>query len=225
MFKKSLKILLKSMLSIVAFLAFYLLLGYILSSIRVSEEANAADELDIYILTNGVHSDIVVPANTEYVNWHEKMNHLDPSVDKTAYTHLAIGWGDKGFYLNTPSWAELKARTALKAMVGWSGTAVHATYYKGMYEGENCTKIQISAEQYKRLIAYITASFDLNKNGEFIKIETEANKGMTDAFYEATGRYHIFNTCNSWTNKGLKMSGQHACLWTAFQQPIFKKYR
>jgi len=201
-----------------------MLSAFILSRISVGEEAAAPDEMDIYLLTNGIHSDIVVPTITDQINWFEKMDHLGSTIDTTSFKYVAIGWGDKGFYLNTPSWSELKASTALKATIGVSGTAIHATYYEDMVEGENCTKITISKEQYARLIQYLNSSFDLDSNGGYMKIETEATKSELDAFYEATGRYSLFNTCNSWTNKGLKESGQKACLWTAFQKPIFLQY-
>jgi len=66
-----------------------------------------------------------------------------------------------------------------------------------MIESETCKKIEISTEQYVRLSDYIHKSFKLNSTGDFIKIETTANRGETDAFYEANGRYSLFNTCNS----------------------------
>ncbi len=221
--KISLKIL-KGILFFAGFVILYFLTGFVLSRITIEEESFAPDEIDVYILTNGVHSDIVVPAMTNQENWFSKIGFLKTSIDTTKYKYLAFGWGDKGFYLNTPSWSELKVSTALKATIGVSGTAIHATYYRDMIENESCKKIEISKEQYGRLIEYIQSSFELDKEGNFIKIETKANNGNLDAFYEAKGRYNLFNTCNSWTNKSLKCSGQKACLWTAFQQPIFEKY-
>ena len=70
-----------------------------------------------------------------------------------------MGWGDKGFYLDTPSWADLKFSTAFKAVFGINTAAIHATYYKELKENELCKKIEISKEQYKDLVAYIQKSF------------------------------------------------------------------
>lgn len=224
MVRKILKAFFKIVLGFILFLLIYVLTAFVLSRISVKEEVSAPDEIDIYLLTNGIHSDIVVPSITDQVNWFSKLDHLGSKIDTTSFNYLAFGWGDKGFYLNTPSWSELKASTALKATIGVSGTAIHATYYEKMVEDENCTKISISKEQYARLIQYLNSSFDLDSKGSFIQIETDATKSELDAFYEATGRYSLFNTCNSWTNKGLKASGQKACVWTAFQKPIFLQY-
>jgi len=224
MIRKIFLLILKMVLAIIAFLLLYLLAAFVLSKLTINKESSAPEEMDIYLLTNGIHSDIVVPTITDQINWFTKLNFLNPTQDISTYKYLAIGWGDKGFYLNTPSWSELKVSTALKATVGISGTAIHATYYEDMSAAEDCKKIRISKEQYSRLINYIENSFEKDATGQFIKIETTANRGDRDAFYEAKGRYHIFNTCNNWTNKGLKASGQKACLWTVIQKPIFQKY-
>ncbi len=223
--KQILWLALKFLLGILAFLLIYLLTALLLSKFTVAEEINAPDELDIYILTNGVHVDLVVPTTYKDYNWFQTVPHLPGGAHDAEFKYLAIGWGDKGFYLNTPTWAELKASTAFKAAFGLSGSAIHATYYKAMTESETCKKISISEEQYQRLVEYIHAGFTKNEKGQFIAIDTEVSyQGYRDAFYEAEGRYSLFKTCNSWANKGLKASGQRACLWTAFQQGIFSKY-
>jgi len=208
----------------VAIVLIYLLTAFVLSRITIDEERLAPDELEIYLVTNGVHSDIVVPTITQEINWFSNLPFLNSNIDTSIYKYIAFGWGDKGFYLNTPTWSDLTLSTTLKACVGISGSAIHATYYKQMTESEFCKRILISKEQYGLLIKYIQNSFDRNEFGELIRIVNIANSGSLNAFYEARGRYNIFNTCNTWTNRGLKFCGQKACLWTAFQKPIFMKY-
>ncbi len=223
--KKVLKTGLKIIFYFIAFAFFYLLIAFLLSSIPVAGEANTKDDIDIYILTNGIHVDIVVPSITDKYNWFEEIEHLTSEVEIPMYKYLAIGWGDKGFYINTPTWSDLKASTAIKACLGLNGSAIHATYYKRMQESETCKKISISEDQYDRLVNYIRNSLEKNSDGKFIEIKSNSFQGNIDAFYEAKGRYSIFNTCNSWANRGLKVSGQRACLWTAFQNGIFSKYK
>ena len=221
---KYLKLLLKILAWFIGIVLFYLLVAFILSRIPVSAEKEMAEDVDIYILTNGIHTDIVVPIITEQRNWFESVNHLNPKFNKAEFKYLALGWGDKGFYLNTPTWAELKASTALKAVVGLSGTAMHATYYRDMTESETCKKISISEGQYARLIAFIDQSFQNDSKGNVMLIDTDVAHNDRDGFYEATGRYSILYTCNTWANQALKAGGQRACLWTAFQEGIFLKY-
>jgi len=208
----------------IGFVGLYFIVGYCLSKITVHEEPNNPKEIAIYILTNGVHTDIVLPVRTTYIDWSEQLlyEHVK-SVDDT-YNYVAMGWGDKGFYLQTPTWADLKFSVVVKAATGLSSTAMHTTYYRSMKEDEYCKKIVISENQYKRLIAHISNTFKKDSSGNFIPIVTDANYGSNDAFYEANGSYSIFKTCNTWVNTSLKEIGAKACLWTAFDSGIFEKY-
>ena len=190
---------------------------------KVKEEEKAPDELSIYILSNGVHTDLIVPTVSQQMDWSQLLKYENTKSKSGPYPWLAIGWGDKGFYLDTPTWSELKFSTAFKATFGFSTSAIHATYYSKLVENEDCIKIDISKEQYARLIQYIKDSLQ-QKDGEAININTTALHNSTDAFYEAKGKYSLLYTCNSWANEGLKTSGQKACLWTAFENPIFLKY-
>ncbi len=199
-------------------------MGYGLSKISIDEEADAPDEMAIYIKTNGVHTDIILPVKTEQINWSKLIKQEQINNDSNTYEYIAFGWGDKGFYLETPTWSELKFSTAFKATTGLGTTAMHTTYYNRLQENSNCRKIMISKEQYARIISHIEKSFKKDENGFFIKIKTNAHYGYTDAFYEGTGSYSLFKTCNSWANETLKVSGQKACLWTALDSGIFEKY-
>jgi uncharacterized protein (TIGR02117 family) len=223
--KRAVKLLLKTILSVLIFLALYFSLAYILSRIPVEKEQATNADISIYILSNGVHTDIVVPTKNDLFNWHElvKPEHT-LSQDSTAGL-LAFGWGDKGFYLETPTWNDLKFSTAFKAAFGLSSSAIHATYYHHLTPGEQCKEILISKEQYLKLIAYITQSFLSDKTKSVINISTKAVYGNNDAFYEAVGSYSLFKTCNTWTNSALKHCGQKACVWTPFEGGIFYQYQ
>lgn len=217
--------LLKIVIGFVAFVILYLLVQYCLSRITVKGESNTKREMTIYILTNGVHTDIVVPVKSELYDWSQQVKYADTKSKDTTYKYLAMGWGDKGFYLETPEWKDLKASVAFKAAFGLSTTAIHATFHRNMTIGDSCREINISKEQYKRLIDYMTGSFQKDENGQFIPIVTNAVYGDDDAFYEANGSYSMLHTCNTWANTGLKKAGQKACLWTAFKTGIFLKYK
>ncbi|MFK7981917.1 MAG: TIGR02117 family protein [Saprospiraceae bacterium] len=223
--KKLLKIIGFSILGLVGFVALYVLAGLGLGRIGVAEEANAKDDLSIYILTNGVHTDLVMPIKTPQIDWSQQLKFENTKGKQTDYNFIAIGWGDKGFYLDTPTWAELKFSTAFKAATGLSTAAIHATYYRQMQEGPACVKIGISNNQYQRLVDFIQKDFIKQENGDVTHIQTDAIYTDSDAFYDATGSYSFFHTCNSWTNRALKAAGQKASFWTPFDKGIFHQYQ
>ncbi|AWG20270.1 urease-associated protein [Flavobacterium faecale] len=213
-----------TLLSVVGFVLLYSLTAYCLSRITVDGEPQSSSDVTIYIQTNGVHTDIVVPIKSEQRDWSKNVLFKNTIAKDSTAQFLGMGWGDKGFYLETPTWADLKASVAFKAATGLSTTAIHVTYFKTITENESCKKINISKKQYRRLIAYIDTSFQKDLNGNFINIKTNANYSKHDAFYEATGNYSLLHTCNTWANNALKSCGQKACLWTPFDTGIFLKY-
>ena len=218
--KKLLKYIAIFVLSLVA----YLLIVTLLSFVSVNEDlVENQNEIPIYILTNGVHTDVVLPIKNEHHDWTSQLKFEHTKSKDTTNQYVAFGWGDKGFYLETPTWADLKPSTAIKAASGLSSSAMHVTFYKSLKENKSCKKIQISLENYKKIIAFINESF-LTKSGEFLKIETDAVYGKQDVFYEANGSYSLFYTCNSWANQALKAANQKAALWTISDSGIFRHY-
>lgn len=223
--KKFLIAALKSVGVILGIIVVYLILVLLLPYIPVAKKpASDPQNVTIYILTNGMHTDLVMPVKSEVIDWNNEIPAGKTLSGKTDYRYISIGWGDKGFYLDTPTWAELKPSTALKAAFWQSESAMHCTYYDKMTEGEDCKKITLTQKQYVELTEYVKSKFDRNQNGKPIFIQTNAVYGNNDAFYDAQGSYSFLNTCNTWTNNGLKAAGQKAALWTATDFGIFQHY-
>jgi uncharacterized protein (TIGR02117 family) len=139
----------------------------------------------------------------------------------TSFAWLAIGWGDRGFYLETPTWADLRFSTAFKAATGLSQSACHATYYRNMRKSPACIPLNVSAGQYQKICRFIDQTLQAEKG--IRKIETNAVYGTTDVFTEAAGSYSLFSTCNSWTNLALKKAGLPAVLWTPTDKGILHR--
>lgn len=217
---------LKGLGIILGIVLIYVLLGLGLPFITVSaKDDGQKKEIPIYIYTNGVHTDIVMPVKNDLHDWSLKIPFANTASKKTDYNYIGIGWGDKGFYLDTPTWADLKFSTAVKAAFWMSDSAMHCTYYKTMKEGEDCKMIMISRGQYESLVKYVEDKFDRDQNGNFILIPTNAVYSDNDAFYDAKGTYSFLYTCNTWSNNALKAAGQKAALWTPSDFGIFQHYK
>ncbi len=211
---------------LIGIILIYALLGYLLPFIEVSEKDDGeAKEIPIYIYTNGVHTDIVMPVKNDLHDWSSKIPFSDTKSAKTDYQFVGIGWGDKGFYLDTPTWADLKFSTAFKAAFWLSESAMHCSFYRKMTEADDCKKIMISRSQYRKLIDFVDKKFDKDDQGNYILIPTNAVYGDNDAFYDAKGRYSFLNTCNTWANDALKAAGQKAAFWTPSDYGIFLHYQ
>ena len=224
--KKAIISILKAIWVLLGVVAVYIILALAIPYIEVP--ANPTTEpktITAYILTNGVHTDLVVPIKTSQIDWSTKIPFENTLSKKTDYQYLSIGWGDKGFYLDTPTWADLKVSTAFKAAFWLGESAMHCTFYEKMTVGEDCKKLELTQKEYTELISFIEKKFDYDENGKTILIKTNAVYGKNDAFYEAKGSYSFLYTCNTWTNDGLKAANQKAAFWTASDFGIFQHYK
>ena len=157
---------------------------------QLNKYQNQASDIPIYILSNGVHTDIVVPTVTSQIDWRDIFS-PDNTKDKNhKLKYTAIGWGDKGFYLNTPQWSDLKFKTAFKAAFGLSESALHVTYYDTIQLANNCVKVLISKENYTHLVEFIQKTLKF-PSVESNYIKTTANYGGTDAFYDTGNTFAL----------------------------------
>lgn len=224
--KKTLILTLKIIGFILGAVFLYIILGILLPLIPVhAEKTDDPKVIEAYILTNGVHTDLVVPVKTEFIDWSTKLPFSNTKSKHENFKFISFGWGDKGFYLNTPTWADLKFSTAFKAAFWLSESAMHCTYYNEMKIGEDCKKIMLTEKQYQALIKFIDDKFDKDANGNYQFIKTDAVYGSSDAFYNAKGAYNFTYTCNTWANDGLKVAGQKAAFWTPTDFGIFRHYK
>ena len=149
----------KIIISVVFVVLIYVISAFVLSRVPVNvldlRTPIPKKNIQIFILSNGVHTDIVLPIKNKHYNWSRKIKFENTIAKDSSAKYLALGWGDKGFYLETPTWADLKFSTAFKAAAGLSTTAMHCTFYKEMKLSKQCKSIQISEEDYKNLIDYI----------------------------------------------------------------------
>ncbi len=172
-------------------------------------------EITIFVRSNGVHTEICMPTESENQNWKEFVP-LVGFEDITHLDYIAIGWGDKGFFLNTPTWAELKISTALTAVFLPSATAMHVEYCDQPKKSTICKRVKLSGNQYHKLCNYIKECFETKEDA--VQLIVGHGYGLTDNFYEAHGSYHLFRTCNVWTNNALKSAKIRTSLFSPFPE-------
>ena len=74
MFRKILKTLFFIILSIFLFVVVYLLSETTLSKITTNYSKNENLEYEIFIKSNGVHTDVVLPIKSDMINWFDFFN-------------------------------------------------------------------------------------------------------------------------------------------------------
>ena len=193
-----------------------LLMGYVAAGlVGGSLPVNAAwrppaSGVTIWVESNGIHTGLVVPKLAAGVAWRPFAPANDLSDPRYGgYGYLSIGWGEHGFYLGTPTWADVRPGTVLAAAIGSDRTLLHVEHRPRPDGGADERAIMLSPEQYRRLAAYIRAS-RAPGGGRW------PGYGGYDVFYGARGRYDAVYTCNSWTGRALAAAGVRVGRWTPF---------
>jgi uncharacterized protein (TIGR02117 family) len=199
----------------------YLLAALILGAIPANPGWHEAKQgIRIFVRTNGVHTWIMVPKVSAEMDWRPLVPaaHLkDPRWGNGNY--VALGYGNREFYLNTPTWADLTFRNAFWAMAGSGESLIHADHDNDPQPSDIQRPIILSHDEYVRLVRFMRGSFRTDGQGRTIPL-TGRGYGNSDVFYEAAGSYNALYTCNSWTGQALRAAGVRTGVWTPLSQSI-----
>jgi len=176
--------------------------------------------VEIFVFSGQFHSDIILPLYVGVHDWTIGFPATDFKLEPYEATHVAIGWGEKNFYLNTPTLSDLKISTAAKALLMPSDTVMHVEMTIRPELGDDYRSVRISETQYDALVEFVNASFDRDAKGNVQRIDGE-RYGDHDAFYKAEGTYHAFRTCNCWTGEAMQASGIRVGRFTPLPKSVF----
>lgn len=215
--------LLYSLEILILFLSTYLTIALIGASLPINTDYNPENgEIEIFVTSNGIHTDVCLPVETTLINWTEFIDTKTFRGIKQSPEFISIGWGDKGFFLDTPDWSDLKASTAINAAFLPSSTAMHVTYFlRKPIESQSIKRCVITKEKYVELIGFIKQSFVIKPDTTPQLIPNVGYKS-TDNFYEAKGSYYLFRTCNTWTNDALAIAGVRTSAFALSESGILR---
>lgn len=153
----------------------------------------------IYLINHGKHAGLAVrKADIPPGLWPETKDF--PYAD-----YLELGWGDWDYYqADDPGlWLTLKAAFWPTASV------LHVVGVKGSiadrFAGYEIIRLELAPSGFAKLVDYIHQSFA--RNGETRARPIRPGYGQGSLFYPARGKFHIYNTCNSWVARALEAAG------------------
>ncbi|HEX2500256.1 MAG TPA: DUF2459 domain-containing protein [Methylomirabilota bacterium] len=153
----------------------------------------------IYVVSNGWHTGVVVEGGRiPSARW--------PQRDALGgRRYVEVGWGDRDAYLAD----RLTTRLALRAAFASRGSVLLVAGFDEpvpeRFRGIDVVELGISADALDGLSAFIEASHAPDDAGEPVPLAPGWGPSWT--FYVARGRFHILNTCNSWTARALRAAG------------------
>ena len=173
-----------------------------------------AQGVTIYVYTNGVHSGLVVPAVNALHDWRARVPASDLPDSHRAGRWLLFGWGERNFYLNTPTWDKVDPLIVLRAAIGSNATLMHVDHLQRVWSGPDLRPIMLTPAQYRALAKAIDADF---APGTAIH-----GYGADDVFYPGRGQYSALRTCNEWTGGKLRDIGVRVGAWTPLSWSVMR---
>jgi uncharacterized protein (TIGR02117 family) len=172
------------------------------------------------IVRNDTHTEFLLPIKSEVFDWETEMplSSIERVRKLDTIRWLGFGWGERDFFINTPTWDKLTIAGGLRAFFYSRGSLVHVTAYREVgTDDENVRVLKLSAGQLKALTDYIRMEFARDADEKPIRVADGYGGG--DAFYEAKSHYSLFNT---WTANGLRYASLPAPVWGWLPQSIMR---
>ena len=157
----------------------------------------------VLVLSNGWHSGIALARA-------DVPEAIIPEIADFPHARFfEFGWGDAEFYPAREAglWLTLRAAFPGPAVMHVSGLPDHPAR---IWPNVTILSFVVNAEALRRLLDFLRGSFD--RAGAGRAVVTARGIYPFSLFYPATGRFHLLNTCNSWTAQALTAMGIGASL-------------
>lgn len=167
-----------------------------------AEAANAMEceaPRTLYVVSHEWHTGLVVHRR-DLTN---RVPQLESDFGKVKF--LEIGWGDRRFYQRR----EVNYGLALRAVLFPTSSVLHIVEVpvspRQYFSGSQVVDVSVPQTGYGKLLDFLAGSFSRTSSNHVM----ELGQGLygKSRFYGAEGRFHAFNTCNTWVAKAIWATG------------------
>ena len=150
----------------------------------------------IWVVREGWHTGFVIPSTIIQTRIPELVSRLGDT------PYIEFGWGDRAYYQTEDKTLGMTLRAVLwptDTIVYTRAIPVEADRF---YPDSTVETVCLESRQYALLVSFIENSFYRDANGNIVF----SQDGLVEnsLFFKGSGEYYLFNTCNTWTARGLK---------------------
>ncbi len=168
-----------------------------------STSVDSSAAYSVYVVNHGWHTGVVMQRN-DFIC----LIGLD-SIRIPAGKWLEFGWGDKDFYMSTPSEDDVEWFTTLKAAIWPTSSVVHVVGFNRpvpeYFSYSGLIGLHIADSLRESMAKYISKAFSRRENGTLDSL----GQGLygNSCFFSGQEKYYFPKTCNVWTAQVLKRGG------------------
>ena len=154
----------------------------------------------LHVVGNGWHTALVIPRPALAATG------LLPEVaDFPEAAFLEFGWGDRAYYPAREKTLGMTLGAAFAATPAVMHMAGLATPPGQAGAGAETLRVALTEAGFRRLARALADQFERPAGGRAAPV----SRGLYphSNFYNAHGRFHLFNTCNTWTARMLRAGG------------------
>ncbi|MER0239831.1 TIGR02117 family protein [Fulvimarina sp. MAC8] len=194
-------------------IAIAIALGVLVPRGRTVEPDRLGLTRNILILSNAIHTDIALPLDDATRSAFGFVETAGLPIGRRDAEWILIGWGGEQFYVNTPTWNELKLLPVVLSIFGDQSVLRVALTGTIDPDASFVRPVALSDREYRRLLDAILESFRTEPGGRRTALDV-SGYGDFDRFYPAKGRFQVLFGCNTWTGDMLRRAGLTTGWWT-----------
>ena len=161
---------------------------------------DAGSSTAVHVVSNGWHSGLVLqPAQLSASVWPEV-------ADFAGSRYVELGWGDAAAYTADHLTTGLGLGAAFHSTASALYLAAFTAPLHERFESLDVVMVPLEPPALDALARFIRQSFARDRWGHVIRLGPGSFE--ESAFYLATDRYHVFNTCNTWVARALRSAGR-----------------
>ncbi|MND41087.1 hypothetical protein D3C80_318360 [compost metagenome] len=184
----------------------------------LDRSGSSAETRRILLLPNPIHTDIAIPLDEETRADYAFLEASGIPIADPVAQWLVLGWGGRAFYLETPTWSDLKPMPVFRALTV-DRSVMHVDVTGSIDETRPAIRsFNLPPAEFQTLSNFIKASF-VRDRGEIVAIP-DAGYGAYDQFFEAHGSFNALLGCNTWTAQALRSAGIRTGWWNPLPQTL-----
>jgi uncharacterized protein (TIGR02117 family) len=203
--------LLRGLLAILVAAGLAVVLGAVVPRPLVAEN-DAGSARQVLLVANAIHTDIAFPADPDILDRFGFLAEDGLPLDAPELAWLVIGWGGRAFYLETPTWADLKPVPLARALT-LDRAVIHAALGGAIaLPMEGVVVLDVDDRELGAMIDEVLETLVRDPQGR-PEVIADAGYGEFDRFYEAKGWFNVLIGCNLWTSRVLREGGFRTGWW------------
>ncbi|EJM98711.1 TIGR02117 family protein [Phyllobacterium sp. YR531] len=216
-----LRIILKSFAAVLVAAAIIFIVGAVVPRPfwPVEQKPAESQSRQVLLLSNPIHTDLAFPADPDVLQRLSFLANDNFQLTDPRIKWIIVGWGGRSFYLETPTWAQLKFMPLMRGITV-DNSVMHVEPAGDFDTAQpHIERLSVSADAFDAMLQNVVSSFQVDASGNALMI-AGAQYGLNDRFFEANGRFSAIVGCNTWTSAILRSGDLRTGFWNPMPQSL-----